>query len=177
VRPTIAAASFAPRCRAAFETASQIDFTDFVEGDDHLLLRGIHCRHLVIRGHCRLFMCETSEPDFPKKMRLVELTIAVLRGLGILCGDFRAEVCAANHIDQQAPSRGVCLESDVLGTTNLTVEMAGSQKPILSLSSFRSSKSPICPTARSLRNPSLDTATSVECSAESQIHGYLLACW
>jgi hypothetical protein len=125
------------------------------------------------------YLCgETSEPDFPKKMRLVELTIAVLRGLGILCGDFRAEVCAANHIDQQAPSRGVCLESDVLGTTNLTVEMAaGSQKPILSLSSFRSSKSPICPTARSLRNPSLDTATSVECSAASQIHGYLLACW
>ena len=123
------------------------------------------------------YLCgETSEPDFPKKMRLVELTIAVLRGLGILCGDFRAEVCAANHIDQQAPSRGVCLESDVLGTTNLTVEMAaGSQKPILSLSSFRSSKSPICPTARSLRNPSLDTATSVECSAASQIHGYLLA--
>src|ERR1700693_3202431 len=112
-----------------------------------------------------IYVGRTSEPGFSEEMRLA-----------FCCGDFRAEVWAANHIDQQAPSRGVCLESDVLGTTNLTVEMAaGSQKPILSLSSFRSSKSPICPTARSLRNPSLDTATSVECSAASQIHGYLWA--
>jgi hypothetical protein len=56
VRPTIAAAPFVPGYRTAFETVSQIGVTDPIEGCDHLLLCGIHRRHLVIRGHCRLFM-------------------------------------------------------------------------------------------------------------------------
>ena len=38
-----------------FETVSHIRLTDFGEGDDHLLLCGIHHRHLAICGHA-LFM-------------------------------------------------------------------------------------------------------------------------
>ena len=60
----LTAAPFAPHCHAAFETVSQIDFTDFGDGDDDLLLCGIHHRHLVIRRH-RLFMWgELSSRDF-----------------------------------------------------------------------------------------------------------------
>jgi hypothetical protein len=55
-RPTIAIVSFAPGLHTAFETVSQIDFTDFGEGNDDLLLGGIHHRHLVIRGHAR-YLC------------------------------------------------------------------------------------------------------------------------
>lgn len=64
---------FAPRLQTAFETANQIDFTDFDEGDDDLLLRRVCHLHLVIGRHCRLFMwAEHSSRDF-RGMRLVEL--------------------------------------------------------------------------------------------------------
>jgi hypothetical protein len=53
--------------QAAFKTASQIGFTDIGEGDDHLLLSGIHRRHLVIRGHTGIYVGGTFESGFSGK--------------------------------------------------------------------------------------------------------------
>jgi hypothetical protein len=49
---------------AAFKTGSQIVVTDFVEGVDDLLLRGIGQFHFALRGHTGIYVARTFEPGF-----------------------------------------------------------------------------------------------------------------
>jgi hypothetical protein len=55
---------FTTHCGTAFQTFGQIEFSDCMEGDDHVLLCGKHHRHLAIGRHYPARMSQFISPIY-----------------------------------------------------------------------------------------------------------------